>query len=75
MVEAHLALEKIYTQSGRYEMSLDHLKKALLIDSSDATVNYRLALVYRKLGRKQDADRELAIFNQKHGQSGSSTVK
>ena len=75
MVEAHLALEKIYTQSGRYEMSLEHLRRALQLDSSDPTVDYRLSLVYRMLGRKQDADRELAIFNQKRAQSGSSTVK
>ena len=71
MVEAHLALEKIYTQRGRYEMSLEHLRKALQIDSSDPTVDYRLSLVYRKLGRKEDADRELAIFNQKRDQSGT----
>jgi len=71
MVEAHLALEKIYTQRGSYELSLAHLKRALQIDSSDPTVDYRLSLVYRKLGRKQDADRELALFNQKHAQSSS----
>jgi len=34
-------------------------------NASDPTAHYRLALVYRKLGRNQDADRELAIFSQK----------
>ena len=72
MVEAHLALEKIYTQRGRYEMSLEHLRKTLQIDSSDPTVYYRLAVVYRKLGKEQDADRQLAIFNQKRAQSSTS---
>lgn len=72
MLEAHLALEKIYTQSGRYQMSLEQLREGLRIDSSDPTIHYRLAAVYRKLDRKQDADRELAIFNQKHADSGAS---
>jgi len=63
MVEAHFAIEKIYTQAGRYEKSLEHLRKILEINSSDPTAHYRLAAVYRKLGRNQDADTELTLFN------------
>ncbi len=69
LVEAHLALEKIYTQRGRYQMSLEHLRKALELDPSDATIHYRLATVYRRMDRTQDAEKELTIFNQKHNES------
>ncbi len=65
IIEAHLALEKIYTQDGQYQKSLEHLRKALELDSSDATLHYRLAAVYRKLGNTQEAEKELAIFQQK----------
>jgi tetratricopeptide (TPR) repeat protein len=79
MEEAHYALEKIYTESGRYDKSLAQLRAALQANPNEPTAHYRLALVYRKLGRQQDADRELALFDRKRTQvsshSGSSTVK
>ena len=67
MVEAHFAIEKIYTQAGHYEKSIEHLRKVLDVNSSDSTAHYRLAAVYRKLGRKQDADRELALYQRQAG--------
>ncbi|MDQ2774406.1 MAG: tetratricopeptide repeat protein [Acidobacteriota bacterium] len=78
MVEAHFGLEKIYTESGLYEKSLYHLRAVLKADSSDSTAHYRLARVYRKMNRPQEAEKELAIFNQHRPQSsqnGSSTGK
>ena len=78
MVEAHYALEKIYTDEGMYEKSLEHLKAALGMDSSDPKAHYRLSAVYRKLGRTQEADKELALFKQSQAagnQIGSSIVK
>jgi len=64
MVEAHFAIEKIYTEAGRYEISLEHLRKVLEFNSSDPTAHYRLATVYRKMGRNPDAEKELGLFNQ-----------
>jgi tetratricopeptide (TPR) repeat protein len=80
MTEARYALEKIYTESGRYEKSLEQLRALLRINSLEPTVHYRLAVVYRKLGRPQEAERELSLFNQNRVQPapvqfGSSTVK
>jgi tetratricopeptide (TPR) repeat protein len=63
MVEAHFALEKIYTESNRYDKSLVQLRAILQANANDSTAHYRLSLVYRKLGRQQDAERELALFN------------
>jgi Tfp pilus assembly protein PilF len=65
MVEAHLALEKIYTGRGEYEKSLEQLRKVLQIDSASATAHYRIANIFRKMGRAREADKELEIFNQK----------
>lgn len=65
MVEAHLALEKIYTARGEYEKSLAQLRKVLQVDSSSATPHYRMANIFRKLGRAREADKELEVFNQK----------
>ncbi len=62
MVEPHLALEKIYTARGDYTKSLQELRKALHLDANSPTPHYRMANVYRKLGRAQEADRELNIF-------------
>jgi tetratricopeptide (TPR) repeat protein len=64
MTEARFGIEKIYTESGRYEKSLVQLRAVLQADSSNPTAHYRFALVYRKMGRPRDAGRELAIFNQ-----------
>ncbi len=64
LVEAHLALEKLYTQSGRLALSVEHLKKVLAIVPTEARAHYRLAVVYRKQGQTAAADRELALFNQ-----------
>ena len=78
MMEAHFGLEKIYTESGRYEKSLYHLRAVLQSAPSDPAAHYRLARVYQKMNRPQDADKELALFNQHRpqpGQNGSSTVK
>jgi len=69
LVEAHLALEKLYTQSGRLALSVEHLKKVLAIVPTEARVHYRLAIVYRKQGQIAAADRELALFNQQPASS------
>jgi len=69
LVEAHLALEKLYTQSGRFALSVEHLKKVLAIVPTEARVHYRLAVVYRKQGQTAAADRELALFNQQPASS------
>jgi len=63
-IETYFALEKLYTEDNRYEKSLEHLQAALRIDPFDSRTHYRLGVVYRKVGRTQDANRELALFNQ-----------
>ena len=64
MVEAHFALEKIYTGRRDYERSLRHLREAMKIDPSDPTPHYRLAQIYRKLNQLEDSQKELRIFTE-----------
>lgn len=65
LIEAHYGIEKICTQSGRYQESLANLRTILAIDPSQATAHYRLATVYRKMGRQRDAEKELALYSEK----------
>ena len=47
-----------------YEMTkaLYHLSKAVEIDPEDATPHYRLSVLYRKLGRTGEAEKEMQLF-------------
>jgi tetratricopeptide (TPR) repeat protein len=71
IVEAHFALEKIYTSDGLYDKSLDHLRQAIKIDDTDPTPHYRLSQVYRRMGKLQESQAELDIFQQRKSQSGA----
>ena len=62
MIEAHLALEKLYTNQEQMTKALYHLSKAVEIDPEDATPHYRLSVLYRKLGRTGEAEKEMQLF-------------
>ena len=62
MIEAHLALERLYSHRGQVTKALYHLGKAVEIAPEDATPHYRLSVIYRKLGRIQEAEKEMQLF-------------
>lgn len=62
MAEARLALEKIYTATGRYAESLAELKRVSELTPEDPTPHYRMATILRKIGKQDEAQREMAIF-------------
>ena len=45
-----------------YEGALDCFQKILAIDPEDTGAHYNLMLIYRKVGRTDDAKREAKIF-------------
>jgi tetratricopeptide (TPR) repeat protein len=47
---------------GRTDEAIKQLIQAIGLDSNNEVAHYRLSEAYRKLGRTQDADRELATF-------------
>ena len=62
MIEAHVALERLYTNQEQLTKALYHLGKAVEIDPEDSTPHYRLSVLYRKLGRIQEAEKEMQLF-------------
>jgi tetratricopeptide (TPR) repeat protein len=62
IVEAHLALEKISTAAGDHQSSIKHLLKAAALTPEDPTPHYRLSTVYKKLGRSDEARKEMTMF-------------
>jgi tetratricopeptide (TPR) repeat protein len=69
MVEAHFALEKIYTGRGDYGKSVPHLRAAIQIDPTDPTPHYRLSQIYRKLNQSEDSQKELRLFTEKRAKA------
>lgn len=53
---------KALVHLDRAPEALPYLEKAMQVNPENTDVHYQLALVYRKLGRKSDADREFAMF-------------
>ena len=62
MVAAHLALERIYTATGRYSQSVAELEGVFKLAPTNPTPHYRMAMVLRKMGKREQAQQELAIF-------------
>ena len=62
MVEARLALERIYTATGKYSKSLAELKRVSELTPEDPTPHYRMATILRKIGKQDEAQREMVIF-------------
>lgn len=55
---------KALVNLDKLDLSLRWLEQAVKLDATYPEPRYLLAQVYRKLGRKEDADRELAAFQE-----------
>ena len=51
-------------RSGRLEAALEHYRHSARIDPGNATVHYKIAMLYKSLGRKEQAKTELDKFRQ-----------
>jgi tetratricopeptide (TPR) repeat protein len=72
-----LALEKLgglYLQSGQFEKARDVLLKSEALDPKNRQIQYGLALVYGKLGNREEAKIHMERF-EKYGQTGSAEKK
>ena len=72
-----LALEKLgglYLQSGQFEKARDVLLKSESLDPTNRQVEYGLALVYGKLGNREEAKIHMERF-EKYGKTGSTEKK
>ncbi len=59
---SHFALGRVLLEKHQWTDSAAELEKAKALSPGASTVRFQLAKVYRKLGRKEDAEREEAAF-------------
>jgi tetratricopeptide (TPR) repeat protein len=60
--EALVGLSKALITMNQSDQALPLLEQAVKLDPTNAVAHFRLSTVYRKLGRVDDADRELAEY-------------
>lgn len=60
--DAHYQLGKIYIEKGETEKAIAQLETAVNADAKKDYIHYQLSIAYRKASRKEDADRELKIY-------------
>ncbi len=64
---ANLGLAGLSIDEGKAQEALSYLQTAVQIDPYDPEIRWRLVRVYRQLGRKEDADREMTAFQELRG--------
>jgi tetratricopeptide (TPR) repeat protein len=62
--EADIGLGKSLISSGRAEEAVAPLEAAVKLDPQDPVAHYQLSFAYRRLGRSQDAEREMALYRE-----------
>ena len=67
-------LGKLYMQAGQFEKAREVLVKAEAVDPDDRQTEYALALVYSKLGNREEARVHMERF-QKKGPIGATEKK
>ncbi|MDQ3181480.1 MAG: tetratricopeptide repeat protein, partial [Acidobacteriota bacterium] len=60
--DAHYQLGKIYLERGDTEKAIAQLESAVSSDAKKDYIHYQLSIAYRKMSRKDDADRELKLY-------------
>jgi tetratricopeptide (TPR) repeat protein len=62
LTEGHLAMERIASAKGDSATAILHLKKAVALAPENSAPHYRLWLLYRKMGRTAEAQKERELF-------------
>jgi tetratricopeptide (TPR) repeat protein len=60
--DAKLGLAKVLIEMDQPDKALPLLESSAQLEPTDATVHFRLATLYRKLGRMDDAKREVTFY-------------
>ena len=63
-MEAQIGLGKALVSAGRAEEAVAPLEAAVKLDRADPVAHYQLSFAYRRVGRSQDAEREMALYRQ-----------
>lgn len=62
MVPALVGLGEAYAASGQAKAAVAPLKRATELDPNNVDAHYRLSFVYRRLGRNEEANQQLAAY-------------
>ncbi len=62
--QAHRDLGRVLAEKGDSAGAIEHLKKVTQLAPDEPTVHYRLALIYKRLNRKEEERAELEKFQQ-----------
>ena len=62
LAEAHVQLGNLYADQHQYEKSIPQYVRALELDQNLSDAHYRLGTDYVHVGRKEDAQKEFAIY-------------
>jgi Flp pilus assembly protein TadD len=62
--ESHYLLGTVLAQQDQYERAAHHLERSIALSPKNPLPHYRLARVYLKLGRKEEALRERQLHQQ-----------
>lgn len=60
--DARYQLGKIFLEKGETGKAIEQLEKAVAADGDKDYIHYQLSIAYRKASRKEDADRELNLY-------------
>ena len=62
LADAHLELGDLYSGQHQYEKAIPQYVRALELDANLSDAHYRLGISYVHLGKKEEAQREFAIY-------------
>jgi tetratricopeptide (TPR) repeat protein len=65
-VEASIGLGKSLVSAGRPQEALAPLERSVKLDPGNANGHYQLSFAYRRVGREEDAGKELAAYREIH---------
>ena len=63
---AHVNLAILYAEEKKYDAAITEFRKAIQIDPGSFDAHYRLARLYRELGRTAEANAQFAIVQKLH---------
>ena len=62
LAEAHVQLGNLYADQHKYQESIPQYERALALNPDLSDAHYRLATDYVHVGRKEDAQKEFAVY-------------
>ena len=59
---AHSLAAKLYYRKGEFEKAIEHFKIVTQLAPEEFVAHYRMALIYKQLGKKEEEKNEMALF-------------